>query len=294
MSLKDHLQTRENIERVSRESWKFSRRAILEQGLGYYDAHPEDVERVRSSLEFMGLDASPRGVSGALEGIVVHYFEKFFVMVKDFEAHWIIENHVEMGEGLEWLQEARAAGRGVFVGQSHFGGTYLLVPCLMTQGLDVTFVGLFPGPVFQMLKSNIDRYSSRWGTGKATLVNVADEGALVPEIMISALGSGDMVMNVFDENNAFSREVDLLGRSIWGGSGMDRILSSFDADRVDVITPFLVRTGDDSFRLEMDRHSIDSSDVVQDMYASLGKRVAAHPDQWYFLQELHHSFGPVT
>lgn len=294
MSLKEHLQTRENIERVTHESWKFSRRAILEQGLGYYESHPQDVDRVRSNLEHMGLDASPRAVSAALEGIVIHYFEKFFVMVKDFEAHWIVDNRVQMGEEIEWLREARDAGRGVFVGQSHFGGTYLLVPTLMTCGLDVTFVGLFPGPVFQMLGTNIDRYAARWQTGRATLVNVADEGALVPEIMIGALGSGDIVMNVFDENNAFSREVELLGRRIWGGSGMDRILSSFDAARVDVVTPFLVRTGEDSFRLEIDRHSLDSDDVVQDMYASLGKRIAEHPDQWYFLQELHHSFGPVT
>jgi lauroyl/myristoyl acyltransferase len=294
MSLKEHLQTRENIERVARESWKFSRSAILEQGLSYYESHPQDVDRVRSNLEHMGLDASPESVRSALEGIVVHYFEKFFVMVKDFEAHWLVENRVQMGEEIEWLREARDAGRGVFVGQSHFGGTYLLVPCLMTSGLDVTFVGLFPGPVFQMLKSNIDRFAARWNTGRATLVNVADEGALVPEIMIGALGSGDVVMNVYDENNAFSREVELLGRRIWGGSGMDRILSSFDASRVEVVTPFLVRTGADSFRLEIDRHSLDSDDVVQDMYVSLGRRVAAHPDQWYFLQELHHAFGPVT
>ena len=294
MSLKDHLQTRENIERVSRTSWKFARRAILEQGMAYYESHPEDVERVRSNLEFMGLDATQPAVTAALEGIIVHYFEKFFVMVKDFEAHWIVENRIETGEGLGWLEQARAEGRGVFVGQSHFGGTYLIVPCLMTRGLDVTFVGLFPGPIFQMLRSNIDRYASRWNTGRATLVNVADEGALVPEIMIGALGSGDVVMNVYDENNAFSREVDLLGRRIWGGSGMDRIISSFDASRVDVVTPFLVRTGEDSFRLEMDRHSLDSPDVLQDMYASLAARVSRHPEQWYFLQELHHSIGPVT
>jgi lauroyl/myristoyl acyltransferase len=144
-----------------------------------------------------------------------------------------------------------------------------------------------------MLKANIDRYAAHWNTGRATLVNVADEAALVPEIMIGALGSGECVMNVFDENNAFSRQVSLLGRQIFGGSGMDRILSAFDAQRVDVVTPFAVRTGDESFRLEAERHSLDSEDVVQDMFDALGHRVEANPDQWYFLQELHHSFGPA-
>lgn len=292
MSLKNHLQTRENLELVSRESWKYGRQTIIERGLAYYDEHPDDADRVARNLEAMGLDASPESVRRALEGIVVHYFEKFFVMVKDFEAHWIVENRVEAGGGLTVLEEARSDGRGLFIGQSHFGGTYLLVPILMTHGFDVTFIGMFPGPVFDMLKANIDRYGQHWKTGKATLVNVADEAALVPEIMMGALGSGECVMNVFDENNAFSREVSLLGRTIHGGSGMDRILSRFDPDRVSVVTPFAIRTGHDSFRFEADSHGLGSEDVMQDMYDALGRRIEAHPEQWYFLQELHHSFEP--
>jgi lauroyl/myristoyl acyltransferase len=294
MSLKTHLQTREHLERVARESWRFGRQAILESGMAYYDAHPEDVDLVRRNLEFMGLDRSAEALGRALEGIVVHYFEKLFVMTKGYEAHWVVENRVEVGDALEALGESRDAGRGIFLGQSHFGGTYLLVPVLISAGFDVTFVALFPGPVFDMLASNIDEYTRRWSTGKANLVNVADREAMVPEIMIGSLRSGECVMNVFDENNAFSRPVEILGRRIHGGSGMDRILGSFGEDRVDVLTPFLVRTDEESFRLEVDRHSLGPGDVIQSMYDSLGRRVGAHPEQWYFLQELHHSLEPIT
>jgi lauroyl/myristoyl acyltransferase len=294
MSLKDALQVRELVETVTKQSWSFGRAAVLERGLAYYDEHPGDVERIRQNLEHMGLDGSQGAVRASLEGVIAHYYEKLFVMTKDFEAHWLIENRIDFGDALSPIEENRARGRGLFLGQSHFGGAYLLVPALMTRGLDVTFVALFPPPVFAMLRANIERYAARWSTGKVRLLNVAEEGALIAEIMMGALRAGEIVMNVFDENNAFSRQVSLMGRSLWGGSGMDRILAPFGPEKVDVITPFMVRTGEDSFRLETEAHSLGSDDIVQDMYRSLGKRVSAHPDQWYFIQELHHSFEQIT
>ena len=293
MSLKSHLETRETLELVARSSWQFGRRDVIASGMAWYDAHPEEAAIVGRNLEHMGLDSSPAALRRSLEGIVTHYFEKFFVMTKGFEAHWIVEKRVEVGGALAPLERARREGRAVFLGQSHFGGTYLLVPILITHGFDVTFIGLFPGRVFEMLKANIDAYSSRWKTGRATLVNIADADAPVPEIMMGAFASGEIVMNVFDENNALSRPVRLLGRTLHGGSGMDRILSRYSEDRVSVLAPFAVRTSTDSFRLEMDRLSLSSKDIVQDLFDSLGRRIAAASDQWYFIQELHHSLGPA-
>ena len=109
------------------------------------------------------------------------------------------------------------------------------------------------------------------------------------DIMVGALSSGEILMNVFDENNAFSRDVGLLGRTVRGGSGMDRILAMVDPSAVDVVTPFMIRTGEETFRLETDAHDLSAGNIVQDMYDSLGRRIAAHPEQWYFLQEIHES-----
>lgn len=294
MSLKDHLQTRENLGIVAKNSWKHGRREILDRGMAYYEGHPEDVARVRENMQSVGLDASDEPLARALEGIIAHYFEKFFVMTKNFEAHWIVQNRIEVGDALVPIHEARAAGRGVFIGQSHFGGTYLLVPTIITSGLDISFVGLFPGPVHAVLESNIRGYSDRWRTGRATVVNVADEGAMVAEVIIGSLLAGEPVMNVYDENNAFSRQVSLLGRTIWGGSGMDRILGRLDPSRISVVTAFAVRQDEESFRIEVDVHDLSSPDLMQEMFDSLGRRVKAHPEQWYFLQELHHSFEQIT
>ncbi len=293
MSLKDHLQTRENLEMVARQSWKLGRSGIVGRGMAYYESHPEDLERVRANLEAMGLAHDDAALARATEGIVAHYFEKFFVMTKNFEAHWIVQNRIELGDALEPLHRARAEGRGVFIGQSHFGGTYLLVPTIITSGIDMSFVGLFPGPVHAMLEANIDGYSERWKTGRATIVNVADEGATVAEVIIGSLLAGEPVMNVYDENNAYSRQVSLLGRRLWGGSGMDRILSRMDPRKVTAVTAFAVRVDDERFRIEVDEHDLASPDLVQDMFDSLGRRVSRNPEQWYFLQELHHSFEQI-
>ena len=70
MSLRSHLQQREVVEDVARQSWKFGRRAVIDRGLAYYDAHPADAERVRSGMRAMGLDASDAALGLTLEGII--------------------------------------------------------------------------------------------------------------------------------------------------------------------------------------------------------------------------------
>jgi lauroyl/myristoyl acyltransferase len=108
--------------------------------------------------------------------------------------------------------------------------------------------------------------------------------------MLVRLKRREVLSNVFDENNEFSRPLKLLGRDLFGGSGMDLILRHFGDDQLIAVTPFLVRTSDETFRYELDRHPLAGGDVIQRFYDALGRRVLAHPEQWYFLQELHESF----
>ncbi len=288
MSIGSHLLNPPNLDLVKRLSWKFGRPKILEQGMRWYETHPDEVDRIVRNLEHMGLASSGAALDAVLEGIVAHYYEKLFILVKGFEAVWIARNRVELDPAaLEPLEEARHEGKAVFLAGCHFGATYLQALVLAARGWSMSAVGKFPGKVGETLRANDARFAERYGTGRTTFLDVSDPREDVPGAMLQALMTGGILSNVFDENNVFSQPRHLLGRTVHGGSGMDLILRRFTDRQVVVLTPFLIRTGEETFRYELDRHSLSSVDIVGDFYRSLGQRIEAHPEQWYFIHELH-------
>jgi len=290
LSIGAHLLTGENLALVKRLSWKFGRPRVIDLGMRYYDENPDEVERIVDNLAYMGLPNTGRQLDEVLREIVVHYYEKLFVLVKAFEGFWIASNRIDMGDTLEVFHEAREADKAVFIGQSHFGATYLMASALMVNGIEVNSVGSFPEPVGSMLLESIGTLAGKYGAARAHLLNLADPAVDVPMEMINRLLRGKVVSNVFDENNQFSRPVTLMGRKLMGGTGMDLILRNFSDERLVAVTPFLIRTSDETFRYELDRHSLAHGDIIDSFFRSLEKRIEAHFPQWYFIHELHESF----
>jgi len=290
MSIGAHLATAENLELVKKSSWKYGRPKIIELGMRYYEAHPADAELVAANLDRMGLPSDGAALDEVLREIAVHYYEKLFSLVKTYEAYWIALNRIEVGDSLEPFAEARETGKAVFIGQSHFGATYLMASALMVHGIDLNIVGNFPEPVGGMLRKNVGQIALKWRTGTANLLNLAEPGVDVPGEMMRLLMMRKVVSNVYDENNRFCRPVTLLGRTLMGGTGMDLILRNFSDDKVVVVTPFLIRTSEETFRYELDRHYLSAGDIVASFYRSLERRVRAYPAQWYFIHEVHESF----
>ncbi|NLN63315.1 MAG: hypothetical protein GX146_10615 [Myxococcales bacterium] len=290
MSIGSFLLNKENLALVGKKSWKFGRALILEQGLKYYEAHPQDVARIEQNLALMGLPNTAALRDETLKEIIIHYFEKIFALVKGYELVWICRNRVEVGDSLRHFAEAQRDGKAVFIGQSHFGATYLMASVLMVHGYDLTVVGNFPEPVGSMLASGSRAMAEKYDLGTTHFLNLAEAGVDVPMEMMKLLLTRQIVSNVFDENNPFCRPVTLLGKQIFGGTGMDLILKNFKDDRVVLVTPFLIRTGEDTFRYEVDRHYAADGDIIDSFYRSLEKRVRAWPAQWYFIHEVHESF----
>jgi hypothetical protein len=178
----------------------------------------------------------------------------------------------------------------VFIAESHFAGTYVLPAVLMANGVEATMVGRFPEPVGSLFKATSAALVERYGVTPIHLLDVDDPNADIPVRMMTALMSGGVVSNVFDEPNQLSRPVTLLGRTLRGGSGMEKVLRRFSDERVTVVTPFLLRTSDETFRLEVDRHSLAGGDLIESFYRSLEKQIRARFHQWYFIHELHDAF----
>jgi hypothetical protein len=291
MSIGSFLLTKDNLELVGKNSWKFGRPKIIELGKRYYDEHPADVAQIADNLSFLGLPSTGRDLDTVLEEIVVHYYEKLFVLVKTYEGYWIAKNRVDVGNSLEPFIEARETGKAVFVGQSHFGATYLMYLILMVHGFDINVVGNFPDPVGSMLIETNGAISEKYGTGKTNLLNMAEPDVDVPFEMMRLLSTRNIVSNVFDENNEFCKPISLLGKKIMGGTGMDVILRNYSDERVIVVTPFMIRTSDETFRYELDRHTLAGGDIIARFYQSLEKRIKQHYQQWYFIHEVHESFA---
>ncbi len=287
MAIGKYLLTKELLELTGKKSWKFGRPAIIEKGMKYYDEHPEDVDRIVKNLEYAGLRSTGRYLDEVLEGIAVHYYEKLFILTKRFEACWMAKNRVTTGDSFDVIEEAAKDKKPVFVAQSHFGASYFMNIIFMVNGYDITSVGKFPEPAGSMIVNGSNFISERYKTGKTKLVNIADPDVDVPYEMFSTLLRGGILSNVFDENNQFSRKVNLLSTEVMGGSGMDQFLKKFDDDKMVVVTPFIVRTSEETFSFELDRHLLSEPDIIQSFYNSLEKRIVSHPEQWYFIHELH-------
>jgi len=285
----DFLLTPENLELVKKSSWMEGRTRMVELGMRYFDGHPEETSLLAANLASVGLASEGADLERALRHLVIHYYEKLFVLVKDYEGYWIAKNRIHFGDSLEPFEEARRTGKAVFIGQSHFGATYLMGLALMVQGFDLYSVGNFPGEVGEVMRRSADHIARRYDTGRVHLLNLADPDTDVPVEMMRRLSQGEIVSNVYDEANALCRPVRLLDATVRGGTGMDRVLSAFDDDQVIVVTPFLVRTSEDSFSYELDRHRLSDGDIVESFYRSLEQRVRDYPHQWYFAQEVHNS-----
>jgi lauroyl/myristoyl acyltransferase len=290
MSIGSFLLNKENLELVQKNSWKFGRALILEKGLRYYSDNPAEVALIERNLAMMGFAVDAKLRDETLREMVVHYYEKLFALVKSYEAVWICRNRVDVGDSLRHYEEARQDGKAVFIAQSHFGATYLMASVLMVHGYSLTAVGNFPEPAGSMLIANSEAMATRYALGTTRFLNLADASVDVPMEMMRLLLTKQIVSNVFDENNQFCRPVTLLGKQLFGGTGMDLILKNFKDDRVVLVTPFLIRTGDDSFRYEVDRHYAADGDIIDSFYRSLEKRIRANPAQWYFIHEVHESF----
>jgi lauroyl/myristoyl acyltransferase len=290
MGIGSHLLSDDNLALVARSSWREGRRQIVELGRRYYDEHPSEARRVADNLAHLGLASDDRALDAALDGVVVHYFEKLFALVSVYDGYRVAKRRIDVGLSLKPLLEAQRRGQGVFIGQSHFGATYLLGVTLMLHGFDPHMVASFPGPVGAKLVRNARLIASRYNTGQLSLLNLADPKVDVPGEMLRLLVKRQMVSNVFDEMNEFCKDVKLLGRALKGGTGMDMILRNFDDEKIVVVTPFLIRTSDETFELEIDQHLLKDGDVIDSFYRSLEKRVKKYPDQWYFIHEVHENF----
>lgn len=293
MSIGSFLLNKENLAIVGKKSWKFGRAEIMVKGLDYYHdpANGPERQEIVSNLTYMGLPTDDNSVEKVLEQIVAHYYEKLFVLVKQFESYWIAKNRITMPEEvLGWFEEAKRDNKAVFVAQSHYGATYFLAMALNVHNINITSVGKFPPPVGPLLEKNMVELAQKYHTGTTSFVDLSSPTANAPMEMMSLFLQKKVVSNVFDENNQFCKIHQLLGKPVMGGTGMDMILRNFNDRDLIIITPFLTRLDEDHFIFKAERHYLSAGNIIDSFYGALDRTLRSDFTQWYFIRELHHSF----
>ncbi len=100
------------------------------------------------------------------------------------------------------------------------------------------------------------------------------------------LQDGETFFSVLDEHTPFSVDVNFLGKTIAGGTGIDKIVDYIGKEGIKVYLTIMVRV-EDNYKLDL--HPVDLTDdhYIQTMFSTYEKYVLQNYEQWFFLQEVH-------
>ena len=286
MSLSKHLQTSGLLEKIDGMSFDSLREAVVVAGSAWYADHAEEREIITGNLQALGLDTQPAVVDEVLYHTSLHYFEKFLPLTGSIPRYAeFLSTHIDAGDSIGQLRQSLEASRGICIAVSHFGAVEFITP----------FLGMHFLPMNAVLKFSTEAMSEMAhrrsvAMEKSTLfslINLIEIGkpkTVAAMQMAAVLRRHEIILSVFDEKTPYSRQVELFGKKVWGGAGLDRMIA-FANTPVDLYAAFMVRGETDRYRLEL--HKIDESetDRIGAIYRVLEKVVTRHLPQWYFLHE---------
>jgi len=252
----------------------------------WYRDNPSERESIRRNLAVFGLEHGDRTVDAVVHHIALHYYEKMIPLYgtpADY-ASYLRETAV-VSAAAQRLAAVQAEGRACLLAVSHFGAVELITPSLALHGLDVSAALRF---TTQQLSDAALRQARAFHDsglfGQVQFVEVGKPGVPAALEMAAVVRRGGLLVSVCDERTDYSIPVILRGRRVWGGAGLDRLVR-FARAPYRLFAAFMVRTGDERYRLELTEVDDGSPAPVQALFDALGAVVERYPEQWYFLHE---------
>ncbi len=285
MSLSKTLQSPEVLQQISGKSLVEIRNHFVEIGHVWYEENPEEEHQIRENLESLGLEFDNSIVESVKANIVYHYAEKVLPLAGTTEQFSsFIDGNVDCVEAKALIEEAQNRG-GVLIATPHFGGVELVVPTISRMGYKANAVLKFST---QNLSDKAHQFAEKMAaTGYFAPISFIElgkpnsNGALE---MAGALRRGEVLFTVFDEETGYSVPAQLFGKTVEGGSGLDKLLK-FAGASVSAFNVFMIRTGEDTFKMQLLPVDLTSENPIQVMYDNLESILKKHLEQWYFLHE---------
>jgi hypothetical protein len=284
MGLSEFLQSPELLRFARTARPGAFREKLVARAHEWFSGHPEEREALRSNCRTLGLSDAPAALDILQHHLALHYYEKLLPLCGTPAAyHEYMQSHVDAEEAVSGIRRHLTKDKAVLLVGSHFGAVELIVPVLAMHRIPVTPVLRFRSDEFS--RAAHDRAAQMAASGLFSSVNFIEIGK--PDTpaalaMSAVLRRREVLLTMVDEKTEYSTPVSLLGRRVWGGAGIDRLLK-FTPAPTTVQTVFMVRDGE-KYRLESHEVSADAA-MVQRIFSMIEQMVLMHPEQWYFLHE---------
>ena len=285
MSLSKELQSPAILREIKGASFPEIKEKFLKITEEWYKNNSDEEELITSNLKNLGLNADDTTVKDIEKNIAYHYAEKIFPhsgTPKEF-AQFIDEN-IDYTEAKELLSKAKEKG-GILIATPHFGGVEFAVPTVARMGYNASAVLKFSTQnLSDKANAFVENMAKDGEFSKISFIELGKpetNGALE---MASVLRRGEVLFTVFDEETEYSIPVDLFGKKVEGGAGLQKLIK-FAGNSISIFNIFMIRVGGDQYKMKLVPVNIDSENPIQDMYNNLETILKEYLVQWYFLHE---------
>ncbi|MBD3242464.1 MAG: hypothetical protein GF331_17880 [Chitinivibrionales bacterium] len=285
MSLSRHLQQSIFSQPPTGDPRELKER-IFAAGREWYEQHPDEFEVLRGNLQLFDLPADDQMVDSVRRHVLLHYYEKLIPLFCSPAVYAkYLSEHVIATEAIDALKRHQADGKAALLAISHFGAVELITPVLALHGLTVTAALRFTtAELSRSAWERAEQFHASGHFGKISFIEVGKPGVAAALEMAAVVRRAGILVSVFDERTEYSVPVTLFGQRLWGGAGLDRLLAFSRSPSV-LVGAFMVREGDEQYRLELSEVPADEENPVQGLYDRLQTILERHPEQWYFLHE---------
>lgn len=286
MSLSSRLQSPQILESVPGMEPASLKALLLGKGAEWYEENPREQCLIRDNLGYLDLPAGHDTCSMVQEHVALHYYEKLLPLCGGPASYArFLREHVDADRATVMLSEVAGSGSGVLLAVAHFGAVEFIVPELARRRLPVNAALRFTTEQFsEVAHARVEEMARSGDFGPIRLIEIGRPGTRAALDMAAALRRGELLVSVFDERTDYSKPVRLFGTQVWGGAGLDKLLT-FAQSHARVFTAFMLRTGMDAYGLVLNAVDTKGGNPVQEMFCHLEEQVRNHVEQWYFLHE---------
>jgi hypothetical protein len=285
MSLSKHIQTT-IIPKIKGLIPSTLKQMVFETGKAWFESNGDAVILIAHNLKQLNLESSHELIENIKINILLHYYEKLLPLIlTPQEFAYFIDTNIDLSSCISKIQEVKQSGRGMLLAIAHFGAVELIGPSIARNHLPLNVVLKFSTE--QLSKSAHDQAEKLLQSSLFSPIKFIELGK--PQTngamdMAAALRRSEALLAVFDEETPYNIPVTLFNKTFNGGSGLDKLIM-YTQRNITVFTAFMVRIGNDHYKLVL--NEIDSSGkmAVQRLYDSLAEILADHLEQWYFLHE---------
>ncbi|HEX3019645.1 MAG TPA: lysophospholipid acyltransferase family protein [Chitinispirillaceae bacterium] len=286
MNLSKYIQSPDLLGSISGKSTSELKSAILDKGNRWYSSNPEESTLIESNLKKLGLPFSPQIIENIRYNVILHYYEKLLPLSGSPKFYFdFLQTHVDSRNACEQIKNSISAGKGVLLAIAHFGAVEFLAPSLACSKLPLNVVLRFSTEQFSRIAHERAQLLENTGLfGPIRFIEIGKPGTSAALEMAAALRKKEILISVFDEKTEYSKPVNLFGKKVYGGAGLDKLVY-FTNTPMDVCTAFMIRENDDRYQLKIEPVDHSKANVIQQMYDQLQTMVSKHGEQWYFVHE---------